>query len=89
MGARTARAQFEELLSAIVDLRVPLSALWVYDFTFQHADWNVTPTNARAYQLDAIAAANRRLRARRSKHRLFHRPPVPLDTPGRSLAGPP
>ena len=37
-----------------------LAALWVYDFEGQAADWNVTASNARKAQLDAIAALNRR-----------------------------
>jgi len=44
---------------------VPLAALWVYDFSGQDADWNVTATNGRAYQLEAVAEANARLRGER------------------------
>lgn len=61
LGA-TEAAKFQELMSAIVDNQVQLSALWVYDFTFQDADWNITQTNSRKYQLDAIINANTQLR---------------------------
>jgi hypothetical protein len=55
------RAQFKEVLAAIEGARVPLAALWVYDFAGQDDTWNVTATNARAWQLEAIARANRAL----------------------------
>ncbi|MDQ2730674.1 MAG: hypothetical protein M3Y56_03360 [Armatimonadota bacterium] len=57
------RTEFGAILKAIEDSQVPLAILWVYDFSSQDADWNVTATNARAYQLQAIADANRRIRA--------------------------
>jgi hypothetical protein len=41
---------------------VPLAALWVYDFPGQNDTWNVTATNDRTYQLQAIAEANARIR---------------------------
>ncbi len=56
-------AQFREILKAIEDSDVPLAALWVYDFRSQDADFNVTATNVRAYQLRAISEANARLKA--------------------------
>ena len=56
-------AGFQALLKAIQDADVPLAALWVYDFSNQDADFNVTAANGRAYQLRAIADANARLRA--------------------------
>lgn len=59
-GERT----FTDMLSKIVELRIPLSALWVYDFAHQDKEWNVRTDNERAYQLEAIAEANRRLKAR-------------------------
>jgi hypothetical protein len=55
------RERFAAILSAIEVSGAPLAALWVYDFGGQRESWNVTPSNARAWQLDAIAAANRRL----------------------------
>ena len=52
--------QFEELLNAIEREKVPLAALWVFDFKDQ-GDYSVTATGTRSYQLDAITAANRRM----------------------------
>jgi len=54
-------AHFRRLLNAIVDQPIPLAALWVFDLSSQK-DFNVTPTNARASQLDMVAEANKRLR---------------------------
>lgn len=51
--------QFKETLTLIEQANVPLAALWVYDFGHQD-DFNVTATNQRAYQLQAIAEANSR-----------------------------
>ena len=45
----------------IVEEKVPLSALWVYDFSMQDADWNVTSDNDRAYMLEAIKGANMKI----------------------------
>ncbi|MBI1176496.1 DUF4038 domain-containing protein [bacterium] len=33
---------------------IPLAALWVFDFDAQSRDWNVTPANNRAWQLEAL-----------------------------------
>jgi hypothetical protein len=60
-GEEKAKAQFAAVLAAIEKTGVPLAALWVYDFRGQAESWNVTATNARSYQLRAIAEANRRL----------------------------
>jgi hypothetical protein len=57
------REQFAQLLKQIEAHRVPAAALWVYDYGRQ-TEWNVTATNARAWQLEAIAAANRRIRGK-------------------------
>lgn len=59
-GPETARAEFERMLSAIVKTRVPMAALWVYDFEGQRDTYNVSDV-VRAYQLDAIFKANERL----------------------------
>ena len=66
-GAATAESKekFAVILAAIETNRVPLSALWVFDFTSQARDWNVTATNSRSWQLDAIQQANERMRTRR------------------------
>jgi hypothetical protein len=58
--------EFAAMLEQIEWARVPLAALWVYDFGHQ-TEWSVTATNARAYQLKAIAAANERMRAAGAK----------------------
>jgi hypothetical protein len=54
-------AKFKRLLKAVVDHGIPLSALWVFDYAKQK-DFNVSPGNARAWQLDLIAEANRQLK---------------------------
>lgn len=59
------KAKFAALLAAVEAEDAPLAALWVYDFAAQDSDWNVTATNARSYQLQAISDANKRLAARR------------------------
>jgi hypothetical protein len=63
-GAATkeAKANFAKILSAIETQHVPLSALWVFDFNGQAKDWNVTATNDRKWQLEAIQQANERMR---------------------------
>lgn len=62
LGTEMESEKFHELLTAIIDNKVPLAALWVYDFSSQDADHNVTQTNSRKYQLDAIIKANADLR---------------------------
>ena len=66
-GASTeeTKAKFTAILSAIETNRVPISALWVYDFDGQAKDWNVNTTNDRSWQLDAIQQANERMRTLR------------------------
>ena len=56
------RQRFAEMLGQLERESVPLAALWVFDFDGQAAYWSVTATHARAYQLEAVGAANRRLR---------------------------
>lgn len=60
----TSKQQFAGMLAAIETNRVPISALWVFDFAAQAKDWNVNPTNTRNWQLDAIQQANERMRKR-------------------------
>lgn len=55
------KAFFIEILSAIEKYRVPLSIMWVYDFPWQEAECNVSATNSRAYRLDLIGEANKRM----------------------------
>lgn len=59
-GALTPAAltQFRAWLDAIESHRVPLAALWVYDFDGQAADWNVTPDNSRSVLLRLVASRN-------------------------------
>ena len=66
-GKPTAASErtFRKMLNQIVQLGVPLSALWVYDFSMQDENWNVRPDSARAFQLDAIAEVNTRLKTAR------------------------
>lgn len=56
------RDRFARMLAVIVDQRVPFSALWVFDRPGDDT-FGVAPGGPRAYQLDAIAAANTKLRA--------------------------
>ncbi len=66
-GAATAESKekFATILVAIETNRVPLSALWVFDFASQAKDWNVNATNERSWQLDSIQRVNERMRMRR------------------------
>lgn len=61
-GHEAARADFEKMLSVLEKTRVPLAALWVYDFDWQKDTFNVSAANSRSYQLDAISEANLRIR---------------------------
>ena len=58
LGAEMEAQKFHESLNAVIENKVQLAALWVFDFSSQDADWNVTPTNSRKYQLDEIIKAN-------------------------------
>lgn len=58
LGTTLEAQKFQELLSAVIDNKVQLSSLWVYDFTYQDADWNITQNNSRSYQLNSIINAN-------------------------------
>ena len=57
----TTKEQFAAILRAIETNRVPIAALWVYDFNSQAKDWTVTATNTRSWQLEAIQRANERI----------------------------
>jgi len=65
-GPRTAESErkLADMLEQVQKLRIPFAALWVFDFAHQDKDWNVRHDNERAYQLEAIAEANKRLNAR-------------------------
>ena len=58
LGAEMEAQKFHESLNAVIDNKVQLASIWVFDFSSQDADWNVTPTNSRKYQLDEIIKAN-------------------------------
>lgn len=53
-------AKCRRLLKAIVDHKIPLAALWVFDYKNQK-DYSVTADNARSWQLDLISEANKNL----------------------------
>lgn len=61
-GALT-QPRYEAELNAIVNNQVPLSALWVYDFSAQDTTFNVTQNNTLSYQLQKIIDANAQLKA--------------------------
>lgn len=58
------RRKFAQMLDLIQRAGVPLAALWVFDYGRQD-EWNVTATNDRAWQLQAVADADRSLRSAR------------------------
>ena len=66
-GDDTAKAAFTRRLESLEKAGVTFAALWVYDFEGQKADWSVTQSNSRSYQLDALEAVNRRLSALKPK----------------------
>lgn len=51
-------AEFNDILSAVMQTNARYAALWVYDFKAQDRQWNVTFDGPNAYQLKAIMAAN-------------------------------
>ncbi|NRR31603.1 cellulase family glycosylhydrolase [Oxalobacteraceae bacterium] len=58
LGKEAAKAKFVEMTDAIMANRVPMSALWVFDFAYQEGTYNVTSTNSRSYQLDKLKQMN-------------------------------
>jgi hypothetical protein len=56
-----AQAAFLKMLAWIENEPVPLAAVWAYDCP-DTPEWSIRLDNPRAYQLNAIADANRRLR---------------------------
>ena len=56
------KSEFNRIVSVIENSGAALSALWVYDFSFQADSFNVTSSSDRKYQLDAIKSANNRLK---------------------------
>ncbi|MES2041557.1 MAG: hypothetical protein V4495_27385 [Pseudomonadota bacterium] len=57
LGAAGAQEKFNTFKKEILRQRVQMSALWVYDFSYQNADYNVTET-LRAYQLEELKQMN-------------------------------
>lgn len=56
------RTEFFAQMDAIEKSGVPLAALWVYDFDWQDKTYNITSSNHRSYQLEALRDLNRRMR---------------------------
>jgi len=50
--------EFNTMLNTLISENVPLSAIWVYERISEDGIWNVTSTNSRSYQLDALSQAN-------------------------------
>lgn len=59
-GSAEQKNQLTKILHALEQAKVPLAALWVFDYPAQK-EWNVSPGHDRWYQLEAIAELNRRL----------------------------
>lgn len=74
MNIEQTKAEGLSMLSAIEACRVPLAALWVFDFEKQPG-MNVRHDNARSFYLEALRDANRRLASPSPT-------PVPSDPPG-------
>ena len=53
------REKFAQWLKLIEQHRIPLAALWVYDFSPQEGEWNITPDNDRAWQLEALLSSEK------------------------------
>ena len=62
LGAEGARTFYDRLIKVILEERVPLSDLWVFDLDKQEGIWNVTHENDRAYMLDTIMETNRKFK---------------------------
>lgn len=61
LGDESTKAAFARRLESLEKAGVTFAALWVYDFDGQKADWSVTPSNSRSYQLAALQEVNARL----------------------------
>lgn len=53
------RERFARWQSLIAQDHIPVAALWVFDFSAQNGEWNVTPDNGRAWQLEALLSRRR------------------------------
>jgi len=56
-----AREAFESFLASLCEHRVPLAAVWVFDFDRQEDEFNISATNDRAWQLEMLGRWNRTL----------------------------
>lgn len=61
VGAQQEKTKFFQYLDIIETTGIPLSAVWVYDFSEQAGTWNITVHNDRGYQLRAISDLNKRM----------------------------
>jgi hypothetical protein len=58
-----ARENLAKQLDALLAHKVPLAAIWVYDYTGQDKVWNITTANERAWQLQMAAEKNRAMQS--------------------------
>jgi len=63
LGPDQAHQKFTEMLTALEKVGIPLAAVWDFSPTRDDKSYIITSTNSRAYQLTAIAEANKRLAA--------------------------
>ena len=55
------RSIFEDIINSIEITKVPLAALWVFDYPPQEGGLNITPMNNLEYQIEEISALDKRL----------------------------
>jgi len=55
------REYFKKIINSIESNKVPLSALWVFNYPNQDGQWNITSSNERSYMLCEIRDLNARL----------------------------
>lgn len=61
-GKKNAHKEFKEIIKGIKASKVPLAALRVFDFSYQNMDWNITASNGRQHQIEAIRKFNDHLK---------------------------
>ncbi len=62
LGEKKMKKVFKEIVDAIEKQKVPLSAFWVYDHPNQDDEWNINFKNDRAYMIQMVTEANKRMR---------------------------
>jgi hypothetical protein len=62
-------ARLEKFLNRLEANKVALAAIWVFDYQSQEKDFNITAGNSRAWELEVIGAANKRINDRRPQGR--------------------